>query len=780
MRRIALLALLFLIGAPPLARAQSELWPLRLRLAGCERVEVTVGSEEAVEKLAPRIEEHSASGDLEYTVRFEGDERDPDAARVLLGTAEQDEPARLATLAGVELIEGGGFRLLDYEFTDPRDLLLAVLEDPEREGWPVTLWLGNDSEQMLRQVRDLRPRWRPRVQVWSAGTIAVDLPLSISGHLLLSEGVDYRARRREAAEKMLFTLPLGALTFRTVSVPRLPRMKKLVASAGVAYAKTAQWLGTGRKPHIPVFVHTHPEDLARLFACEELGAINPVDGGAHVLLADGIVDAGPQVVARATALALAGEPVEEWMLDGVAIAATGNWWGRDLVSWVGFLASHDLVPSIADLRDPHATSRISPHIVMPLRGMLVQALLGHRGPRGFLPLWSGNVPLRVDASLELIWRRALGAARARHDQQVAAKSEARYRGILASPFRAGVALVDAGRDRSSDYLDRSVEGSLARARELGADAFSVTVFASALNPAPVAPAPLAHPFHGSCSDLALAHAVGAGRRLGLRATLVLESLASLSGVRADATMLIGEADWDDFFDSFERMVEHYGLLAELLGCEVFCLGVELGKAEKSFVEETEEESLEGGGIEGDAGSRGHRLRRWRELIATAREVFSGALTYTAKSEENARDVGFWEELDFIGLTLFPAMRKLDGDSPDNAIRAHYQRGLQRAVELARLHRRPVLILQAGFPSTSSPWRRSWVPAGESDLDGQRRVLGLLGEALDEYRDHRGVRGIYLWNWHADPSALSPAQRGFSPQGKPAEEILPRLFGVETQ
>lgn len=767
--------------------AQSETWERRMELRRSERVDITVASEAAAKEFAARAAALTEAGEYEYAVRVAGGGRDEDAARVVIGTLAEEEVAELASRVGVVRVEEG-FRLLGHDFLAAEDLLVAVLEDPKREGCPLTLWLGNDEAQLARQVHDLRPRWRSQVRVWNAGTIALDVPLSPAGHLLEGEGIDYLERRREAAERMLLTLPLGPFLFRATSIPRIHRMKSLVISSGKAYAQTLQMLDGKGRPFVQVMVHTHPEDLKELFGGEELGAVNPVSGGAHVLLADGLPDDGAAVVARATALAIAGPPAEEWMLDGLSIAISGEYWGRELMDWAGYLVQQKLVPTIAELRDPTASTRISPHILQPMRGMLARVLATDRGPRALAALWSGDVPLRQDAALDLVWRRALNLARARYAALAPAVERRRLR-TLGLPFRHGVALVDGGRDAVSDYLDHSVEEELARAKEFGADSFSVSVFTSAEPFDVVAPRPRLHPTHASCSDLALGHAVGAGRRLGMRATLVLEPLTAFSGPRADVGMIATlEEDWIEFFDAYESMVEHYGLLAELLDCEVFCLGVELRKAADTPRPDVEEKGeaehedllpeVPDEVTKQKAKMERYRLERWRALIARARVVFSRALTYTSRVGHEAEQVGFWSDLDFIGVTVFPEMEGLDDDATDAAIRARYRRELLRTVELARTWQRPALIMQTGLSSTADALTRTWVPDGETDPDLQARGLRLFSEALEEYRVHPGLRGLYLWNWYADPSARSAPERDFSPQGKPAEEVLPQLFGRE--
>jgi len=400
-------------------------------------------------------------------------------------------------------------------------------------------------------------------------------------------------------------------------------------------------------------------------------------------------------------------------------------------------------------------------------------LVTMRGASQFEALWNGAVELKIDRNLRQKWGAALRVAATTAGATMRRRGALRRKASLGAPFHHGVALLDARGDGISDYLGRGIEESLLRAAEFGADAYTLTVFGSPRLWASDLPGSADRLFCGSSSDLALAHAVAVGRSANMRPGLVVEPLAACTGTRADAAIVPREEDWERFFEGFEDLAVHYGLLAELVLCEFLCLGTDLEKAARTAVADPDEV---------DAAFCRQRLEAWKALIERTRACYTGPLTYGAENSTEASQVDFWPELDYVGLLVFPLRIGEEGKTPtDHQIRSSYRRQLQRATELGRSCRRPVLVLQTGFPSASDSWQGTWIPRGEPDPQAQSRVLGFLAEALDNNgRGHEGIQGLYLWSWFADPTLGGSEDRGFTPQNKEAEEVLPRLFSAPTR
>ena len=757
-------------GPSPLPSGEVDPWTLQRGLAECGRVEVTVPDEPTADELRARFPALLGEEGPELAFLATGEPGEPTAARVVVGGLSDPDIAALAARVGAELLaESGGFRLLGRTFDQPGDAVRAVFEDPAHPGRPLTLWFGNEEPMLLAYFSDPRPRWRPMLRAWQSGELSLACPLAPDGTPRVEELVETRPVQEELLG-MAPSLQVGPLRFTVVGNPRLKRLGGFAKNARLIHLKVKKWLAPLNTRGLHVVVYSRPEDLAKVTGREELGSYNPVGATVHVLLSDSMLDDRGQAVARGTALAVAGAPAAEWMLDGVAVGAAGTWWGQPLDVWVGHLMAGGFVPEVEELVDPAATEKLSPHILQPLRGFLLQLLIEERGAGRVEALWNGAVPFQTDRLLMIAWRRALQEAKAKANATLHRTSAQRRAAALQGPFRYGVALMaGAGAGQGDGYLHPELMKSLARARDVGANALSVTVFAAHDPTREPEAFTRGRPVWGSASDLALATAVAAGREAGLRATLVLEPLASPTGMRELADTLHERDDWEAFFVDFRAMAVHYGLLAELLGCEVMCLGTELGKTAWTVVTDPEAP---------DTRRRTHLLEGWKGLIAEVRGAFGGALTYGVRGAGEAVHVAFWEDLDFIGLLLFPAWKDSEFETPTRErVRGGYRSHLQLLTELGIDQGRPWLVLQTGFPSAAHAFPESWVPAGPPDPAAQVLALEQLAQALDNGgRSYPGLGGFFLWSWSTDPTAGGPDDRGFTPQNKAAEEILPLLFG----
>jgi hypothetical protein len=100
---------------------------------------------------------------------------------------------------------------------------------------------------------------------------------------------------------------------------------------------------------------------------------------------------------------------------------------------------------------------------------------------------------------------------------------------------------------------------------------------------------------------------------------------------------------------------------------------------------------------------------WRRLIARVRAEFHGPLTYSANFDD-WQAIGFWDALDFIGLSAYFAL----SERPDPSL-AELEEGWERALapleQAERRWGRPVLLTEAGFrvevPSDARLTRPYW-------------------------------------------------------------------------
>jgi CubicO group peptidase (beta-lactamase class C family) len=188
--------------------------------------------------------------------------------------------------------------------------------------------------------------------------------------------------------------------------------------------------------------------------------------------------------------------------------------------------------------------------------------------------------------------------------------------------------------------------------------------------------------------------------------------------------------------------------------------------------------------------------RWVELIAALRREYAGELTYDAsfalsRSWKGFDDVVFWDELDFIGCSLYVQISRDDGtdvetlrgrwrDDPIGEIRdvIGYLKGV------AYRHGKRFMALESGYPSIDgSLFILDTTPAAGKTVneDAQRRGLEAYLSAMFENRGN-WLRGVSLWD--ITPNMLRPEMlkdpwhlQGYSVYGKKAAATVKQYFGL---
>lgn len=752
----ALLA--FLLAAPACLQdgppASGESYALFRGLGAATRIHLSVPSgpcERAAERLAGRM-----GPALELVLAPEP--RAPADVRMLVGAPTDREILPCARACGVEPVVGG-FRVLGRDYTRAGDALLAVMEDPEQAGRPLCFVLGNDLELVSAYLDGIPRLARPYLWIHADGEPALECPLEPDGRPRAAEARDFRARRAQYFEDARVNDDEDLSVHARGSLG-LERWRPYALALGLAQRRVVRWFEASAPPPCELYVYEHLEDFEACLGTSALALVNRFRPRVHVLVAPGMPDDGGAAVARVLARTLAGMPAAQWVEDGLAVAAADSWWLRPLDEWISHLAAGNLLPSAADLFAPSASGRFSEHALLPARGLFFRQSVQAGDAGRVRALWkgAGGEPERNSA----LYQRAVRAARAAAQPQKgdkkgelkAEQTKARERRSRAAAFRHGLALVEGAR---AGHGARAVDEALAAARALepGPDAVSLTVLATAEDPrAPVCPARLQAVF-GSAGDLALASTAAAARAGGMAVLLALEVLARPTGAWADVLSWTGGEEQSLFWTRYGRIAEHYALLSELLGLELYSFGSNLG-------DENGPQLFS----EGRA--------RWEELIARLRTAYRGGLVFTARSVDEAEAAGFLGELDLVGLSLFP--RGLSAAPDEGELQRVLRFELQQALDLGVRWNCPLLLVQVGFPARADSWSLPGVPRGALDLGAQQRYFAALADVLEqELANAATLRGYFLWNWPLDAERGGALDGGFSLREKPVESVLRRLF-----
>lgn len=180
--------------------------------------------------------------------------------------------------------------------------------------------------------------------------------------------------------------------------------------------------------------------------------------------------------------------------------------------------------------------------------------------------------------------------------------------------------------------------------------------------------------------------------------------------------------------------------------------------------------------------------QWRALIGEVRGRFGGTVTYAGnwgRQDGEYRRIPFWDALDTIGINAyFPLSLKRDPSLTDLRTGWGYfvdERGVRSSwlsdVDgLRRSLRKPVVISEIGYPSTTDAASHPWDYSRKAPVD-LRRQSAAYSAALSVWNRVPWLEGIYWWAWSADATEGGRGDPGYSPQGKPALGVLTKWYGA---
>ena len=158
----------------------------------------------------------------------------------------------------------------------------------------------------------------------------------------------------------------------------------------------------------------------------------------------------------------------------------------------------------------------------------------------------------------------------------------------------------------------------------------------------------------------------------------------------------------------------------------------------------------------------HRTGDWRNLIAQAREIYSGPVTYNCdKHQEDF--ISWWDACDVISSSGYYSIDDIDAN-------------MERIRKVAEKYGRPFMFMECGCPSREgSPYRPyDWKLDGEVSERAQAEWYKAFTDALI---NHPFVRGTGWWDWPASRLYAEPAgvfNGGYCTYGKAAGEVLRRF------
>ncbi|MGQ9780556.1 MAG: glycoside hydrolase family 113 [Bacillota bacterium] len=228
-----------------------------------------------------------------------------------------------------------------------------------------------------------------------------------------------------------------------------------------------------------------------------------------------------------------------------------------------------------------------------------------------------------------------------------------------------------------------------------------------------------------------------------------------------------------FFPAYKTYLTQLCAFATQNNVDAICIGTEMNHLDWQFNDE------------------------WTDLITTARNNFAGKLTYDAlfnrwyRNVQDVEEVIFWDQLDFIGCSLYVPITK-DDNATVETLKSGWFRDLTNGdfaifniidylKTIAQQHNKQFMALEGGYPSVSGGLYDFSGPSETktADYDLQSRGLDAYLGVLEENKEN-WFKGVSLWQ--ITPAMLTPEAlqsiyhtQEFTVYQKPAAEVVKRHY-----
>jgi hypothetical protein len=439
--------------------------------------------------------------------------------------------------------------------------------------------------------------------------------------------------------------------------------------------------------------------------------------------------------------------------DGLAMRYSERWGRRGFLEWTAIFQRGNHVDPLPSLLDNRFYARESYLYMRPLAGSFVNFLQSRYGVEqtiAFYRSWPeqglpAKLAAQVDASdLEQQWLAYL------EDDLPAPDSSAPHRYQKNPVFQKGFCHAHEGYQIHNGYASGKSLQALKRLNSLGNTWISITPFGylSDRN----TPEYLRYSFGaGSENDESLIASFYHARELGMGVMLKPHILMRSFNFGWPGEIEMKNAqDWQLFFKYYLSWIRHYAMLAEIYGMDILCVGTELLR---TSVPEHEQ--------------------AWRHIIRQIKHIYRGPLVYAANWWLEYEHIQFWDELDYLGLNCYAPLS--DREEVDEAtLKAGAQKYVAVIERIARKYDKPVLFTEVGFTSTA----RNWQEPHKRDrgatpyMDDQVRCYQAIFET---FWQQDWCYGFYWWKWPTYVEYGGRDNSGFTPAGKPAEEIVRKWY-----
>lgn len=200
--------------------------------------------------------------------------------------------------------------------------------------------------------------------------------------------------------------------------------------------------------------------------------------------------------------------------------------------------------------------------------------------------------------------------------------------------------------------------------------------------------------------------------------------------------------WPTWWDSYRDMIQIFSSVAEVHHADMLVVGSELVSTE-------------------------HMVDEWTKTIDLARSNYKGRLTYSS-NWDHYDQVPFWDQLDMIGINAYWTLGPDENTTLDQMNKQWAAIQTDFLPFIRKLHK-PLMFIEIGYFSQSNtvkePWNYTEIEK-PLNLEVQKRLYEAFFES---WWGNPIMGGFSIWEW--PPNAGGPEDKGYTPEGKPAMDVL---------
>ena len=222
------------------------------------------------------------------------------------------------------------------------------------------------------------------------------------------------------------------------------------------------------------------------------------------------------------------------------------------------------------------------------------------------------------------------------------------------------------------------------------------------------------------SDAALIDAINRAHSLGMKVMLkphVDVNTGQWRGYINSTT----EANWNEWFANYTNFMNYYADFAETNGVDMLSVGVELKGTT-------------------------HRDFEWESVIYSARDRFSGPITYSANFD-NYQNITWWDKIDYIGIDAYFKLTALN-DPTVQDLKDAWVPHKNNITNFYSTWQKPIVFTEIGYQiwngSNQEPYKK--YTSGTQDLQEQ---ADCYTAAFETFWNETWFYGTYWWEWYYD-------------------------------